>query len=53
MKPVRQASRLQPVRGRSSHWGDEELFASPGFRAWLPEEPKLVYRRLGEVMELG
>ncbi|HEX2253192.1 MAG TPA: hypothetical protein VHQ65_07990, partial [Thermoanaerobaculia bacterium] len=33
--------------------GDEELFASPGFRAWLPEEPKLVHRRLGEVMELG
>jgi len=33
--------------------GDAELFASPGFRAWLPAEPRLVEARLDEVMELG
>jgi GT2 family glycosyltransferase len=32
--------------------GDEALFASPGFRALLPEEPELVARRLDEVMEV-
>ncbi|HEX2165333.1 MAG TPA: hypothetical protein VHM02_15425, partial [Thermoanaerobaculia bacterium] len=32
--------------------GDAELFASPGFRALLPAEPRLVERRLDEVMEL-
>jgi GT2 family glycosyltransferase len=30
--------------------GDEGLFASPGFRAWLPAEPKLVEARLEDVM---
>lgn len=33
--------------------GDEALFASPGFRAWLPEEPELVEATLEEIMELG
>ena len=33
--------------------GDAELFASPGFRAWLPAEPRLVEARLDEVMEVG
>jgi GT2 family glycosyltransferase len=32
--------------------GDEELFASPGFRAWLPAEPELVFARLDEIMEM-
>ncbi len=31
--------------------GDEALFASPGFRSWLPEELPLVEATLGEVME--
>jgi hypothetical protein len=31
--------------------GDEALFASPGFRAWLPPLPKLVEARLDEVMQ--
>ncbi len=31
--------------------GDEELFASPGFRAWLPDEPELVSASLDEIME--
>lgn len=30
--------------------GDEALFASPGFRAWLPAELPLIERTLGEVM---
>lgn len=33
--------------------GDAELFAGPGFRSLLPEEPELVERRLDEVMEVG
>jgi len=33
--------------------GDEALFASPGFRAWLPDELPLVESALGEVMEMG
>ena len=32
--------------------GDEELFDSPDFRAWLPESPVLVRRSLEEVMEV-
>ncbi len=32
--------------------GDETLFASPGFAAWLPEELPLSRRTLGEVMDL-
>ena len=31
--------------------GDEQLFASPGFSAWLPEDLPLVRKRLEEVME--
>jgi hypothetical protein len=30
--------------------GDEELFADPGFRAWLPREIALEERTLGELM---
>ncbi|HVS00184.1 MAG TPA: glycosyltransferase family 2 protein, partial [Thermoanaerobaculia bacterium] len=33
--------------------GDEALFASPGFQAWLPEDLPLVRRRLEEIMEMG
>lgn len=33
--------------------GDAALFASPGFRAWLPPDLPLVERTLAEVMELG
>jgi len=29
--------------------GDEALFHSPGFQAWLPESPKLVFRTLAEI----
>ena len=30
--------------------GDEELFASSGFRAWLPEEPAMVFADLADIM---
>jgi GT2 family glycosyltransferase len=33
--------------------GDEDLFASEGFRAWLPEDVPVVRCGLGEVMEMG
>jgi GT2 family glycosyltransferase len=33
--------------------GDEALFASPGFRAWLPPDLPLVEARLDEVMEVA
>jgi hypothetical protein len=33
--------------------GDERLFASEAFRAWLPEELPLAEHRLDEIMELG
>ncbi|HVS02880.1 MAG TPA: glycosyltransferase family 2 protein [Thermoanaerobaculia bacterium] len=33
--------------------GDEALFASPGFRRWLPEDVPLVEATLGELMDLG
>jgi hypothetical protein len=32
--------------------GDAQLFASPGFQAWLPHDLPLVRAELGEVMEL-
>jgi GT2 family glycosyltransferase len=33
--------------------GDRELFASPGFQAWLPEDLPLRRAELGEIMEMG
>ena len=33
--------------------GDEALFASPGFRSWLPRDLRLVECALGDVMDLG
>ena len=33
--------------------GDEPLFASPGFEAWLPKDLPLVRCKLDEVMEMG
>jgi GT2 family glycosyltransferase len=33
--------------------GDEELFGSPGFAAWLPADVPLVRCRLAEIMEMG
>lgn len=33
--------------------GDEDLFADPGFAAWLPDDVPLIRRRLDEVMCFG
>jgi GT2 family glycosyltransferase len=33
--------------------GDLELFASPGFQAWMPKELPVVRAEIGEIMELG
>ncbi len=33
--------------------GDQALFASPGFQAWLPEDLPIVKARLEEIMEMG
>jgi GT2 family glycosyltransferase len=33
--------------------GDQALFASPGFQAWLPGDLPLVRARLEEIMEMG
>jgi GT2 family glycosyltransferase len=33
--------------------GDEALFRSPGFTAWIPEHVPIVGSTLGEVMEMG
>lgn len=33
--------------------GDQTLFASPGFQAWLPEDLPLVKATLADVMEMG
>jgi GT2 family glycosyltransferase len=33
--------------------GDRELFASPGFQAWLPEELPVRRAEIGEIMEVG
>jgi GT2 family glycosyltransferase len=33
--------------------GDEALFASPGFRSWLPADLPLVEKRLADLVELG
>lgn len=32
--------------------GDDDLFADPGFRAWLPKDLPLIETRLGDVMEI-
>ncbi len=33
--------------------GDQTLFASPGFQAWLPEDVPVVTASLDEIMEMG
>jgi len=33
--------------------GDQALFASPGFQAWLPKELPIIEAKLEEIMEIG
>lgn len=41
-----------PLHLVATYPGDEALFASPGFRSWLPADLPLVERRLGEIVRL-
>jgi hypothetical protein len=38
-----------PLHVVPTYAGDETLFAGTGFRSWLPESPRLVFRTLAEV----
>ncbi len=42
-----------PVYLVPTYPGDQALFASTGFQAWLPEDLPLVKARLEEIMEMG
>ncbi|HEX6903207.1 MAG TPA: glycosyltransferase family 2 protein [Thermoanaerobaculia bacterium] len=42
-----------PVYLVPTYPGDEALFASPGFRAWFPEDLPVVRAKLEEIMEMG
>ncbi len=42
-----------PVYLVPTYPGDRELFASPGFQAWLPEELPIRRAEIGEIMEAG
>jgi GT2 family glycosyltransferase len=50
--PDREILARHPLWVVPTYPGDETLFASPGFRAWLPHDVPLVEAKLGEVMEL-
>jgi GT2 family glycosyltransferase/LmbE family N-acetylglucosaminyl deacetylase len=39
-----------PLHIVPTYAGDEALFQSAGFQAWLPEAPRLVFRTLDEIM---
>jgi GT2 family glycosyltransferase len=41
-----------PLYVVATYPGDEHLFASPAFAAWLPDDLPLLRRTLGEVMEI-
>lgn len=52
-RPDREIFERFPVYLVPTYPGDEALFASPGFRAWLPDDLPVVRARLEEVMEMG
>ena len=52
-RPDREIFERFPLYVVPTYPGDQALFASPGFRAWLPEELPLVKARLEEIMEMG
>jgi len=39
-----------PLHIVPTYAGDEALFRSAGFQAWLPDEPKLIFRTLDQIM---
>lgn len=52
-RPDREILARFPLHLVPTYPGDEALFSSPGFAAWLPVEPELVRLRLDEVMAIG
>ena len=50
--PDRELLRRFPLWVVPTYPGDEQLFATAGFRSWLPADPPLVEASLAEVMEL-
>ncbi|HEY3566295.1 MAG TPA: glycosyltransferase family 2 protein [Thermoanaerobaculia bacterium] len=52
-RPDREIFERFPVYLVPTYPGDRELFASPGFQAWLPEDLPLRRAELGEIMETG
>ncbi len=52
-RPDREIFERFPAYLVPTYPGDRELFASPGFQAWLPEDLPLRRAELGEIMEMG
>ena len=52
-RPDREVFERFPLYLVPTYPGDQALFASEGFRAWLPEELPIVEARLEEIMEMG
>jgi hypothetical protein len=52
-RPDREIFERFPAYLVPTYPGDRELFASPGFQAWLPAEMPLRRAELGEIMEMG
>ncbi|HEY0513830.1 MAG TPA: glycosyltransferase family 2 protein [Thermoanaerobaculia bacterium] len=52
-RPDREIFERFPAYLVPTYPGDRELFASPGFQAWLPAELPVVRAEIGEIMELG
>lgn len=49
-RPDAELFAMFPLHLVPTYAGDEALFHSPGFHAWLPETPALVFRTLAEIM---
>lgn len=52
-RPDREIFERFPLYLVPTYPGDEALFASPGFEAWLPRDLPLVRTELAKVMEMG
>jgi hypothetical protein len=52
-RPDREIFERFPLYLVPTYPGDETLFASPGFEAWLPRDLPLVRTELAKVMEMG
>ena len=52
-RPDREIFERFPLYLVPTYPGDQALFASPGFEAWLPKDLPLVKARLEEIMEMG